>query len=269
MALAWRHSGRKTMRSVLACAVVLSATSTLVADYVSVDLSAQVNANIRSYTGGSGYPIGGQTLAFGGVPFALALHGGVADTLGAVQLPNTGQLTTHSFAVKIQGATRLYTLINSAWGSFGANNGSVEIFGTNGAHASFSLVQGTNIRDHYQGNYQNIVNDPTVFATTYASGARLDRQVFELPASFAGQTVTEVRFQGVGANPTGAAFLAGATFEASSPCPADLNDSGSVDANDLAILLGAWGTGGGDVDGDGTTGAADLAVLLGAWGPCP
>jgi hypothetical protein len=52
-------------------------------------------------------------------------------------------------------------------------------------------------------------------------------------------------------------------------CPADLNQSGAVDASDLATLLGAWGTSGGDINGDGTTDASDLASLLGAWGACP
>jgi hypothetical protein len=47
----------------------------------------------------------------------------------------------------------------------------------------------------------------------------------------------------------------------------DLNGDGAVDAADLAILLGAWGTSGpGDLDGDGVVDAADLAILLGAWG---
>jgi probable HAF family extracellular repeat protein len=46
----------------------------------------------------------------------------------------------------------------------------------------------------------------------------------------------------------------------------DLNGSGTVDAADLAILLGAWGSSGpADLDGDGAVGAADLAVLLGQW----
>jgi hypothetical protein len=49
--------------------------------------------------------------------------------------------------------------------------------------------------------------------------------------------------------------------------PADLNRDGSVNAADLSILLGAWGTSGvGDIDGDGAVGAADLALLLSAWG---
>ena len=53
-------------------------------------------------------------------------------------------------------------------------------------------------------------------------------------------------------------------------CPVDLDGSGAVDASDLAVLLGAWGTAGpADLDGSGQVDAPDLAVLLGAWGPCP
>ncbi|MBL9119043.1 MAG: hypothetical protein JNL80_03910 [Phycisphaerae bacterium] len=48
----------------------------------------------------------------------------------------------------------------------------------------------------------------------------------------------------------------------------DLNADGHVDAADLAILLGAWGSCAGcpaDLDANGTVDAADLAILLGAW----
>ncbi|MFO0828503.1 MAG: hypothetical protein U0572_10195 [Phycisphaerales bacterium] len=51
-----------------------------------------------------------------------------------------------------------------------------------------------------------------------------------------------------------------------SPNPADLDQNGEVDAEDLAMLLGAWGSPAADLDGDGTTGASDLGILLGAWG---
>ncbi|MBL9120199.1 MAG: hypothetical protein JNL80_09830 [Phycisphaerae bacterium] len=251
-------------------AAVAAITSPCVfADFVAVDLSAKINADIRSYTGGISYPLGGQTLSFGSVPFTLGLLNGSTTTLGAVQLPGNGQPTVHSFPVNIAGATRLYTLINSTWGVYGVTNGKIEVFGTNGAYASFSLVQGFNIRDHYQGNFQNIINDSTVVSTGYASGARLDRQVLELPAAFDGQVVTELRFQGTGLNPSGAAFLAGATFETVDSCPADFDHNGAVGASDLAILLGAWGTANADLDNDGTTTASDLAFVLGAWGPCP
>ncbi len=51
------------------------------------------------------------------------------------------------------------------------------------------------------------------------------------------------------------------------PQPADLNNDGFVNAADLALLLGVWGSSGGpaDLDGDGTVGAGDLALLVGAW----
>lgn len=49
--------------------------------------------------------------------------------------------------------------------------------------------------------------------------------------------------------------------------PADLNCDGHVDAQDLAILLGAWGSAGpGDLNADGHVDAQDLAILLGSWG---
>ncbi len=48
----------------------------------------------------------------------------------------------------------------------------------------------------------------------------------------------------------------------------DINDDGSVDGLDLAVLLGDWGLGGtaSDVNGSGTVDAEDLAILLGSWG---
>ncbi|MGA1223481.1 MAG: M12 family metallo-peptidase [Phycisphaerales bacterium] len=60
----------------------------------------------------------------------------------------------------------------------------------------------------------------------------------------------------------------GVPDECAPPCPADLDGSGTVDAADLAALLGAWGSPAADLDGNGAVDAADLAVLLGAWGPC-
>ncbi len=49
--------------------------------------------------------------------------------------------------------------------------------------------------------------------------------------------------------------------------PEDLDGDGTVGAPDLAILLGAWGSGAGpaDVNESGDVGADDLAILLGSW----
>jgi hypothetical protein len=52
-------------------------------------------------------------------------------------------------------------------------------------------------------------------------------------------------------------------------CIGDLNFDNVVNAADLAVLLGAWGTATWDLNGDGVVNAADLGILLGAWGFCP
>ena len=71
--------------------------------------------------------------------------------------------------------------------------------------------------------------------------------------------------------PTGLTCVTGLTFGPNPPeANADLNNDGSVNAADLAIVLGAWGPCGAsccvaDLDLDGAVSAADLALLLGAW----
>jgi len=48
--------------------------------------------------------------------------------------------------------------------------------------------------------------------------------------------------------------------------PADLNNDGTVNGADLALLLGNWGNPGtGDIDSSGVVDGADLAALLSAW----
>lgn len=48
----------------------------------------------------------------------------------------------------------------------------------------------------------------------------------------------------------------------------DLDCDGIVDASDLGLLLGAWGsTGPGDLDGSGVVDSADVGILLGLWTP--
>ena len=57
-------------------------------------------------------------------------------------------------------------------------------------------------------------------------------------------------------------------------CPADLNGDGTVNGDDLGVLLGAWGDCSstpctGDINVDGTVNGDDLGLLLAAWGACP
>jgi plastocyanin len=81
-----------------------------------------------------------------------------------------------------------------------------------------------------------------------------------VPASAAGTTVAYYCIPHCGAGMVGSI-----TVVAPPPSP-DIDGNGSVNASDLAALLGNWGgTGATDLDRDGTTAASDLAVLLAAW----
>jgi hypothetical protein len=71
-------------------------------------------------------------------------------------------------------------------------------------------------------------------------------------------------------NPVGAPFsveIDAVSDVAPAALFADLNGDGQVDGIDLALLLGAWGPGGGaaDLNLDGQVNGFDLALLLGAW----
>jgi hypothetical protein len=58
------------------------------------------------------------------------------------------------------------------------------------------------------------------------------------------------------------------------PCSSDIDQSGTVNAVDLAAILTVWGTDGGkypraDINGDGEVNGPDLAAVLSNWGSCP
>ncbi len=55
-----------------------------------------------------------------------------------------------------------------------------------------------------------------------------------------------------------------------SPCPWDLDGSGSVDTVDFLDLLSQWDQPGpADFDGSGAVDTPDFLELLAHWGPCP
>jgi hypothetical protein len=55
-------------------------------------------------------------------------------------------------------------------------------------------------------------------------------------------------------------------------CPADTDDDGDVDVDDLLAVIRDWGPCAGcagDIDGDGDVDVDDLLALIGGWGACP
>lgn len=59
------------------------------------------------------------------------------------------------------------------------------------------------------------------------------------------------------------------------PCPADVDDNGSVNTDDLLLLIGSWGACAdpnncpADIDGNDLVNTDDLLVIIGGWGACP
>lgn len=87
-------------------------------------------------------------------------------------------------------------------------------------------------------------------------------------ASFGEDANGEVYIVDHGSTTAGAIFkIIPATGEVTCTVPVtgDLDGNSVVDAADLSLLLGAWGTAAGDLNSDATTDAADLSILLGAW----
>lgn len=196
------------------------------ADFVSVSIESQTNANIRNYTGGSNYPTAPTNISVANVPFQLVTDQGASGTLGVVQTP--GGNSTFTILTNITGASTIYTLMNSAFGQAGANIGSIEFIGAKaGDDVTFQIVEGNNIRDHFNDGFNNsatnIVADPFLNGVQNPAGPdRLDMQTFVLPTAFGTDTLTEIIFRGANAgNPQGEAFLAAATAQ-TVPEPASL-----------------------------------------------
>ncbi len=152
---------------------------------------------------------------------------------GVVQSPNGDSTQTGPFSFTFAvpsgtQATALYSLANTAFGVAGDAEGSLVVRGTGGETATLNLVEGANIRDHFNGIYVNTLTDPTVVPTYFSGGApassgnvRLDMQELTLPSSFDGDTIASITFDGTaeGAFNGGSAFLAGLTLVDGSNVP--------------------------------------------------
>jgi hypothetical protein len=185
--------------------------------YIPIAPLPGVNSDLNAfYTNGFFYPFGG-TLDVGGVPFTLTTDpGGSGDTL-VIQDPNffgahDGSLNVFDIPVGVAGATTVYTLMNSAFGICGSDIASLEFFGSGGAYFVGSLIEGTNIRDHFNGGFCNDIAPGTPSAA-FGGDVRLDLQTWVLPAAFASQTLDSIRFSTHGSI-EGEAFLAAATVQA-------------------------------------------------------
>ena len=100
--------------------------------------------------------------------------------------------------------------MNSTFGRCGAKIGELVLVGGKNAFYHYPLIEGKNIRDHYNGSFCNTLAD---FQGEASYGnVRLDFRHIELPAKFGGELLTIV-FRGFSRGPyAGAPFVAAITL---------------------------------------------------------
>jgi hypothetical protein len=132
--------------------------------------------------------------------------------------------------VNILNVKTVYTLMNTFWGSTGSGLLSITFTGTGGATWTYHMTGGSDLRDYNNGAYPNTIDCAlpskvtklagqagTVSAWNNGMGQRLDMQIFALPTSFAGQTLTSITITDTGAPNVQRSFLAAVTVSTSVP----------------------------------------------------
>ena len=175
--------------------MAVGAASTGHAAEIQLDISGAVNSNLSTYTGGASYPAAGSTVTIGGVDFSLASYYPAsfnAPDVGVVQLGDghPTSITIDTPDVLVGASTTFYSLINSAFGVAGDTIGNLTLNFAGGANYVYTLTEGDNIRDHYDGLYNNAA--PNVYGTATYGDDRLDAQAIALPASFAGEKLISI-----------------------------------------------------------------------------
>lgn len=187
---------------------------------IHVMISPSVTDNLRTWTSGTNYPSGYSFTNYAGITFYLTGYPGITNGLGTVYT-GLGSVTAPSitnFPVSITNAATVYTLMNSYDGQLGSTNGTMDFYGSQGAHARFEIVQGLNIRDHYNGTYQNMISSN--FMSLYWGTnrqVRLDCQGWMLPTNFCTQTLTNIQVRSFGNRPNGVPTVAAITVRTTGP----------------------------------------------------
>jgi hypothetical protein len=187
---------------------------------INVIIGPYLTDDIRTWTQGTNYPLGGIYTNYAGISFFLAAFPGSTNSLGIVDTGLGSVVTpkTNNFPVNVTNAVTVYTLMNSDSGKANTTNGTLEFYGSQGAHASFNLVQGFNLRDHYNGSYNNVVSSNLMSLYWGVSkSVRLDCQGWMLPANFFSQALTNIQVRSYGSSANGIAVVAAITIRTGAP----------------------------------------------------
>lgn len=195
--------------------LILIASAPLIAGQITVDLSGIVNSDLSTYTNGGNYPTPG-LITIGGIDFQLTAgpngHTWVAGGGASVGVPNTYSIT----GLNLSDVGAMYAIINSGFGTCGTTVGSIaaDVFGSGPGTWTFMLVEGANVRDHYNGSWCNTAWS-AVATADYPGNVRFDVYRFGLAGLTDNGTIpiTGLDFATLGAGSGGEPFLAAVTFE--------------------------------------------------------
>ncbi len=129
-----------------------------------------------------------------------------------------GGAGSFTVAIGVAGVTDVYTLMTAYAPGNGATLATVEFIGSAGADQTFTLINGVDTRDFYQGGFANTLNGTTsqnaftIFGQGGGGGGGahggfvgtyvMDEQHFALNAAFANQTLTSMVYTYTGGGGT-------------------------------------------------------------------
>lgn len=175
------------------------------ATYTTVDLSAYVNSNVSINP--ATFPTGTGTGNQGtGIPFNVATFGNAEGTWNPL-FSSTGVVDVH---VNISGQASFYALLNNYFGTPNADEYNITVKATNGDSVTYQSIGGVDTRDYNSNVFTNSIANTTFPWFDNGIGQRFDLREFNLPASFATETVSDFIVTQI--NPTDSALFSGLTF---------------------------------------------------------
>ena len=175
-----------------------------------------IGATATYFPGG---PVGSVTL--GGIPFNIRSNAAGFEAwngwVAAGGPGSTDGTVTLTIPVNVYGATSVYSLINTYWGSASASYTALVFTGSGGATYTDEMFEGSDIRGWCCVGSINGTSTTNVFseASSPINGAPgvLDMQHIVLPAVFATQTLTSIQVVDSGASGVQRTILDGLTVQ--------------------------------------------------------
>ncbi len=175
------------------------------ATFTTIDISSYVNSNvaINPSTLPTGTTTGNRST---GIPFDIATYSGIAGTWNPLYSSNN-VLDVH---LNVSAQASFYALLNNYFGTPNANEYNITIKATNGDSITYQSIGGVDTRDYNSNVFTNTIANTTFPWFDNGIGQRLDLREFNLPSSFANDTISDFIITQV--NSQDSALFSGLTF---------------------------------------------------------